>query len=55
MRRRRRPASPPVDDLDRHRRGIHAIGGSRAAFQEFVGAERARLAEIVKAAGMRED
>jgi tripartite-type tricarboxylate transporter receptor subunit TctC len=35
--------------------GIEPIGGSRAAFQEFVGAERARLAEIVKAAGMRED
>jgi tripartite-type tricarboxylate transporter receptor subunit TctC len=35
--------------------GIEPVGGSRAAFTEFVTAERARLAEVVKAAGMRED
>lgn len=35
--------------------GIEPVGGSRAAFQDFTVAERARLAEVVKAAGMRED
>ena len=35
--------------------GIEPIGGTRAAFTEFVDAERARLGAIVKASGMKED
>jgi tripartite-type tricarboxylate transporter receptor subunit TctC len=35
--------------------GIEPVGGTRAAFEQFVLAERGRLAEVVKAAGMRED
>jgi tripartite-type tricarboxylate transporter receptor subunit TctC len=35
--------------------GIEPVGGTRAAFNEFVNAERARLAAIVKAAGMTDD
>jgi tripartite-type tricarboxylate transporter receptor subunit TctC len=35
--------------------GIEPIGGTRAEFIEFVDAERARLGEVVKAAGMKEE
>lgn len=35
--------------------GIEPIGGSRAAFNEFVDSERARLGAIVKASGMKDD
>ncbi len=34
--------------------GIEPIGGTRASFNEFVDAERARLGAVVKAAGMKE-
>ena len=34
--------------------GIEPVGGTRAAFNQFVDAERARLGAIVRAAGMRE-
>jgi hypothetical protein len=35
--------------------GIEPVGGSRASFNEFVNAERARLATIVKASGMTDE
>ena len=35
--------------------GIEPIGGTRAAFNEFVDAERARLGGVVKASGMKDD
>ena len=35
--------------------GIEPIGGTRAAFNEFVNQERARLGSVAKAARMRED
>jgi tripartite-type tricarboxylate transporter receptor subunit TctC len=35
--------------------GIEPIGGTRASFNQFVDAERARLGAIVKAAGMKDD
>jgi tripartite-type tricarboxylate transporter receptor subunit TctC len=35
--------------------GIEPIGGTRAAFNEFVDAERARLSGVVKASGMKDD
>ena len=35
--------------------GIEPVGGTRAEFEKFVDAERSRLGEIVKAAGMKED
>ena len=35
--------------------GIEPVGGTRASFNEFVNAERARLGRVVKAAGMKED
>jgi hypothetical protein len=35
--------------------GIEPIGGTRASFNEFVNAERARLGAIVKASNMKED
>ncbi|SHH70102.1 tripartite tricarboxylate transporter substrate binding protein [Pollutimonas bauzanensis] len=35
--------------------GIEPVGGTRAEFIEFVNAERARLGEVVKAAGMKEE
>jgi len=35
--------------------GIEPVGGTRASFNEFVNAERARLATIVKASGMTDD
>jgi len=35
--------------------GIEPIGGTRASFNEFVDAERARLAGVVKASGMKDD
>lgn len=35
--------------------GIEPIGGTRAEFIEFVDTERARLGEVVKAAGMKEE
>lgn len=35
--------------------GIEPIGGTRASFNEFVDAERARLGAVVKAAGMKEE
>jgi tripartite-type tricarboxylate transporter receptor subunit TctC len=35
--------------------GIEPIGGTRAAFVQFVDAERARLGAVVKATGMRDE
>lgn len=35
--------------------GIEPIGGTRASFNEFVDAERARLAGVVKASGMKDE
>lgn len=35
--------------------GIEPVGGTRAAFNEFVDKERARLGAVVKASGMKED
>ncbi len=35
--------------------GIEPIGGTRASFVKFVDEERARLGEVVKATGMKED
>lgn len=35
--------------------GIEPIGGTRASFNEFVAAERARLGSVVRASGMKED
>ena len=35
--------------------GIEPIGGTRASFSKFVDEERARLASVVKATGMKED
>lgn len=35
--------------------GIEPIGGTRAAFNEFVDAERARLGGVVKASGMKDE
>lgn len=35
--------------------GIEPVGGTRVEFEKFVDAERNRLGEIVKAAGMKED
>lgn len=46
--------SPEVTDRLK-KLGIEPIGGTRASFNQFVDAERARLGAIVKAAGMRED
>lgn len=37
------------------RMGIEPIGGTRASFNEFVDAERARLAGVVKASGMKDE
>jgi len=35
--------------------GIEPIGGTRASFEKFIDEERARLAGVVKATGMKED
>ena len=35
--------------------GIEPIGGTRASFNEFVNAERAKLGAIIRASGMKED
>lgn len=35
--------------------GIEPIGGTRASFNQFVAEEKARLAAVVKASGMKED
>jgi tripartite-type tricarboxylate transporter receptor subunit TctC len=35
--------------------GIEPVGGTRASFNEFVAAERARLGSVVRASGMKED
>ncbi|MBB3638170.1 Bug family tripartite tricarboxylate transporter substrate binding protein [Variovorax atrisoli] len=35
--------------------GIEPVGGTRASFSKFVDEERARLASVVKATGMKED
>jgi tripartite-type tricarboxylate transporter receptor subunit TctC len=35
--------------------GIEPVGGTRAAFAEFVAGERARLAAVIRAAGMSEE
>jgi tripartite-type tricarboxylate transporter receptor subunit TctC len=35
--------------------GIEPVGGTRASFNEFVNAERAKLGGIVRASGMKED
>ena len=35
--------------------GIEPVGGTRATFAEFVSGERARLAAVIRAAGMSED
>jgi tripartite-type tricarboxylate transporter receptor subunit TctC len=35
--------------------GIQPMGGTRAEFEKFVDAERARLGSIVRASGMKED
>ena len=46
--------SPQVADRLKAQ-GIAPIGGTRASFNEFVDAERARLGSIVKAANMKDD
>ncbi|MEN9899456.1 MAG: hypothetical protein RLZZ152_500, partial [Pseudomonadota bacterium] len=35
--------------------GIEPMGGTRASFNEFVNAERAKLGNIIRATGMKED
>lgn len=46
--------SPQVADRLKSQ-GIEPVGGTRASFNEFVDAERARLGGIVKAANMKDD
>ena len=46
--------SPAVADRLKNM-GIEPVGGSRADFNRFVDAERARLGEVVRAAHMTED
>jgi tripartite-type tricarboxylate transporter receptor subunit TctC len=46
--------SPQVADRLKGQ-GIEPVGGTRASFNEFVDAERARLGSIVKAANMKDD
>lgn len=46
--------SPQVADRLKSQ-GIEPVGGTRASFNEFVDAERARLGGIVKAANIKED
>ena len=46
--------SPQVADRLKSQ-GIEPVGGTRASFNEFVDAERARLSGIVKAANMKDD
>jgi tripartite-type tricarboxylate transporter receptor subunit TctC len=46
--------SPQVSDRLKGQ-GIEPVGGTRASFNEFVDAERARLGAIVKAARMKDD
>jgi hypothetical protein len=46
--------SPQVADRLKSQ-GIEPVGGTRASFNEFVDAERARLGSIVKASNMKDD
>jgi tripartite-type tricarboxylate transporter receptor subunit TctC len=46
--------SPQVADRLKGQ-GIEPVGGTRASFNEFVDAERARLGAIVKAANMKDE
>jgi tripartite-type tricarboxylate transporter receptor subunit TctC len=46
--------SPQVSDRLKGQ-GIEPVGGTRASFNEFVDAERARLGAIVKAANMKDE
>ena len=46
--------SPQVTDRLKSQ-GIEPVGGTRASFNEFVDAERARLGAIVKAANMKDE
>jgi tripartite-type tricarboxylate transporter receptor subunit TctC len=46
--------SPQVSDRLKAQ-GIEPVGGTRASFNEFVDAERARLGSIVKASNMKDE